>query len=383
LGGQEAPALSAAASLRAKHQRPRVSVRNVTKRFQTKAGSVAALTDVSMEVEAGERLVLLGPSGCGKTTLLRCIAGLERPDEGEIYFDDFPVFSSSKQIFVVPERRDISMMFQSYALWPHMSVERNVAFPLESKNVPKQEIDARVQATLAMVGCSGLSTRHPAQLSGGQQQRVALARAIIGGDKVILFDEPLSNVDAKVREALRVELTSLQRQLGFSTVYVTHDQIEATAIADRIAVFDHGRLAQVGSARDIYARPATAYVAEFIGSTNPLSGIVAKYQNDEMLEIDSEIGMIRAKASRGVPGDKVRLLIRPEHITLWPSDLSSAPNVFPARIETVMFTGMSTEYAVLIGQTRVIARAMSSDAFQENQAVCVKIDPGVIMVFPN
>ncbi|MBX3541794.1 MAG: ABC transporter ATP-binding protein [Chelatococcus sp.] len=342
-----------------------------------------ALDNVSLDINGNERVVLLGPSGCGKTTLLRCIAGLERPDEGEILFDGMPVFSSSQAVFVPPEKRDISMMFQSYALWPHMTIADNVAFPLENRGIGRAEIATRVDAALTMVACSGLQARYPAQLSGGQQQRVALARAIVANDSVILFDEPLSNVDAKVREQLRVELVALQRRFGFSALYVTHDQVEATAVADRIAVFNSGRLAQIGSPREIYQKPVSAYVAEFVGSSNTLPGS-RKEHTDGLLSIATTIGEVHAKAPQHeLPSELVRLMFRPEHLRIEHGTAGPGQNRFPATVETAMFLGTSTEYAVLIAGQRFILRSMGHDVFSENEAVAVSIDPAHVLVFPD
>ena len=355
---------------------PRISVRGVSKRFRTRRGEVVALDDVTLDIGVDERLVLLGPSGCGKTTLLRCIAGLEKPDRGEILIDGAAVFSSERGVHVPPESRDIGMMFQSYALWPHMTVFRNIAFPLENRGVPKVEIGQRVDAALELVKCSGLQGRHPSQLSGGQQQRVALARAIVANDRVVLFDEPLSNVDAKVREQLRVELVALQRRFGFSALYVTHDQTEATAVADRIAVFDTGRLSQVGPPREIYTNPNSAYVAEFVGSTNIVPGTVRADG------LETAIGKVAAAPQGHRPGDSVKLLFRPESLLIRRGTPDAgAANQFEARLETEMFLGNYTEYAVLVCGHRLILRSMSPEVFRESETVTVSIDPHHVRVF--
>ncbi|WP_324278085.1 ABC transporter ATP-binding protein [Blastococcus brunescens] len=232
---------------------PVVEVSNLVKRFRRESGAVVnAIDDVSFEVAAGDFVVLLGPSGCGKTTLLRAIAGLETPDQGAIRIGGRAVFSAADRVEVPPERRDISMIFQSYALWPHMTAFKNVAYPLQSRRgrkVAKDEIARRVRQALELVGVGELETQYPGQMSGGQQQRIALARALVNNDELVLFDEPLSNVDAKVREQLRFELVSMQRKLGFSALFVTHDQTEAMELAHRIAVLDSGRIAQFGTPR--------------------------------------------------------------------------------------------------------------------------------------
>jgi len=224
-----------------------VDIAGVSKSFRSRHSTVTALGDVSMLVQEGEFVVLLGPSGCGKTTLLRSVAGLEKPDRGRIEIAGRTVFDSAQKIAVPPENRGLSMVFQSYALWPHMTVFDNIAYPLRNRKRP--DVKGHVGRALEMVRCGELASRYPGQLSGGQQQRVALARALASGDQLILFDEPLSNVDAKVREAVRFELLNLQRELGFSALYVTHDQSEATALAHKIVVMRQGAVAQIGTPR--------------------------------------------------------------------------------------------------------------------------------------
>ena len=253
----------------------RIEISNLTKRFVRSGGKeVIPVDNISLSVEENELVVLLGPSGCGKTTLLRCVAGLERPDAGEIVIDGRVVFSAERSIFVPPEQRGVSMIFQSYALWPHMTVAQNVGYPLESRNLPAAVIRERVQEALRLVGIGGLDTQYPGRISGGQQQRVALARALVGNSSVVLFDEPLSNVDAQVRSQLRFELKRMQRQLGFSGLYVTHDQVEAMELGHRVAVLQSGRLAALDTPRGVYDNPPSRYVADFVGVSNFLPGTV-------------------------------------------------------------------------------------------------------------
>ena len=361
----------------------RVSVRGVSKRFGTKRGEVVALDNVHLDVAENERVVLLGPSGCGKTTLLRCIAGLEIPDEGEIEIGGKVVYSSSRKIFVPPELRNISMMFQSYALWPHMTVARNIAFPLESQGADKSTIAKRVESVLALVECKGLEGRYPAQLSGGQQQRIALARAIVANDSVILFDEPLSNVDAKVREQLRVELVALQRTLRFSALYVTHDQTEATAVADRIAIFQSGRLAQVGTPRQIYNSPASSYVAEFIGSTNTIAGTVAA-TDGEFCEVDTDLGRVRGRNNDNLAlNAPARILIRPEHIAIDSHAAKAGGNAFEAAVEAEMFLGHLTEHSVIVNKHRIVLRSNTREEFVEGEQVRVSFDADHVQIYRN
>ncbi|MBP2294965.1 ABC transporter ATP-binding protein [Azospirillum rugosum] len=357
----------------------RIRVRNLTKRYRTPRGDVLALNNVSMTVNAGEKLVLLGPSGCGKTTLLRCVAGLEQPDEGEIEINGTVVFSSDRGILIAPEKRGVSMVFQSYALWPHMTVFDNVAFPLTNARVPKSDIRDRVRAALAMVGCAAFENRFPGQLSGGQQQRIALARAIVSNSGVILFDEPLSNVDAKVREQLRIELVSMQKKLGFSALYVTHDQTEATAVAHRIAVMNTGSVAQIGSPYEIYERPDSRYVADFVGATNEFPGTVAG-RKDGLLLVDTDIGRLASRDGADFEvGQSVVVLIRPEnlHVTAEQDGL----NVMAATLESTMFLGLFTEYVALVGDKRVILRSMRQELVREGGAIGIGVHPEHVRVF--
>lgn len=355
----------------------RIRVRGLTKRYGR--SHVVALDDVSLDVDAGEKLVLLGPSGCGKTTLLRCVAGLEVPDAGEIEIDGRTVFSSTRGIVTPPEKRGVSMVFQSYALWPHMTVFDNVAYPLVNLRTPKDEIRTRVMEALRIVGCDPYAGRFPSQLSGGQQQRISLARAIVGRDSTILFDEPLSNVDAQVREQLRGELASLQRSIGFSALYVTHDQSEALALAHRIAVMKAGRIEQIGSARDIYDRPSSRYVAEFTGAANSFAGHVIGVGRDAV-ELETEIGTLRASTPDAfVDRAKVHVVIRPEYIHV--SDEKPDTNAIRLRIESAMFLGIYTEYMASCGNARITLRSTGPRSLTENRDIWAKVDPANISVF--
>lgn len=375
---------------------PRVRIRNLSKRYQSNRGSVLALNDVSLDVYPAEKVVLLGPSGCGKTTLLRCVAGLETPDEGEIEIDGRIVFSSSKGIMVRPERRDVGMVFQSYALWPHMTVFENVAYPLANLGRNKQEIQQRVAAVLKIVGCDAYTARYPGQLSGGQQQRVALARAIAGNDGTILFDEPLSNIDAKVREQLRVELMALQKELGCSALYVTHDQTEALALAHRIAVMERGRVVQLGPPREVYERPASRYVADFTGTANELDGEVVGAEGPHV-RVRTSLGEL-VVAARTVAaasevltettqttapsvsaGQRVCVMIRPEYLRF--SDSRSGENSFQGRVESVMFLGLYTEATVMVGSQRLIVRSTDSEIVSEGMSIWIGVQPRHICMF--
>src|SRR6201988_1220793 len=250
-----------------------LSVKSLFTEYATDQGAVVkAAQDVTFEVPEGKLFTLLGPSGCGKTTTLRSIAGLERPVSGEIEVAGRIVYSSSRGIFVAPNKRNFGMVFQSYAIWPHMNVFQNVAFPLEVRKLPKREISDKVMRVLTAVQLDHLVDREATKLSGGQQQRLALARALVMEPQLLLLDEPLSNLDAKLRHLLRFELKRLQRELGITTVYVTHDQSEALALSHEIAVMNEGRIQQIASPRQIYERPVNAFVADFVGNTNFIGG---------------------------------------------------------------------------------------------------------------
>ncbi|MGH3758734.1 ABC transporter ATP-binding protein [Actinophytocola sp.] len=316
---------------------PALTVQGLTKSFRRANGSVVTpVDDISLTIREGEFVVLLGPSGCGKTTLLRCIAGLEIPDRGSIALGDTAVFDASAGVNRPPERRGIAMMFQSYALFPHMTVEDNVAYPLRAARVPKEERRRRVDDALRLVGVSEIATQLPGKLSGGQQQRVSLARALVAEPKIILFDEPLSNVDAKVREELRVQLLEMQKRVNFTAVYVTHDQVEALELADRIAVLRDGVVQQLDSPSEVYDRPVSRYVANFIGSVNEVPGtIMSVGERSVDVRFDGDTGAgdeVRLPLPTGQvpePGSTVHLAWRPERTVLLaaPTDVSEDRSV--------------------------------------------------------
>jgi ABC-type Fe3+/spermidine/putrescine transport system ATPase subunit len=334
---------------------PRIEVSRLTKTYRRAGGStITPVDDVSLTVDPHELVVLLGPSGCGKTTLLRCVAGLERPNSGEIRIDGRLVFSSERNVFVPTDRRNLSMIFQSFALWPHMTVFANVAYPLQSRRVPRKEIRERVLSVLDMVGVGGLAEQHPGRISGGQQQRVALARALVGNTNVVLFDEPLSNVDAQVRAQLRFELKRMQRQIGFSGLYVTHDQTEAMELGHRVAVLNAGRIAALGPPREIYERPNSEYVASFIGTANIWPGTVTAADQD-VISVRTDLGPMRVAASGAPavsPGQEVSVIARPEKLGLARFRPEGDANAIAVRIEAGLFAGPHTEFVVTAaGQT--------------------------------
>ena len=316
----------------------RIAVENVTKRF----GALAAVSDVSLSVGEGEMFTLLGPSGCGKTTLLRLLAGFYNADEGEIRFGDRVVND------VPPHERGIGMVFQNYALWPHMTVSENISYGLKLRKVSSSDAAVRVKEVLARVGLTGLGGRYPGQLSGGQQQRVALARALVLNPQMLLLDEPLSNLDAKIRVQVRSEIRKLQKELGITAVYVTHDQEEALAMSDRIAVFNLGRVCQVGPPKALYERPANRFVADFIGINNLVEGTVRSAEG-AVLQAETAFGVLSAIHDATLrAGDRCVICVRPENIAL--NDQSGGErNHFRGRISFAAYLGNTLRYDVDLG----------------------------------
>ncbi|MFF4835201.1 ABC transporter ATP-binding protein [Streptomyces sp. NPDC001315] len=327
--------------------RPVLSVRDLRKHFVRSNGAkVPAVDGVSLDVRAGECLVLLGPSGCGKTTLLRSIAGLEHPDSGEILIEGRQVYSSEARVDRPPQQRSLSMVFQSYALWPNMSIFDNIAYPLRQRGVRRGELRDEVERICSVVGIGEVVSAYPNHISGGQQQRVALARALVSGDSLVLFDEPLSNVDAKVRKDLRVELTALQSKFGFAAVYVTHDQEEAMELGHRIAVLERGTVAQLADPRTLYSLPASHYVATFVGSANELQGQVESV-TPEGAVISTPLGKVVAgRASVDVEaGSTAVAVFRPERARVV-AEQPTGPNAWPVTYRSEMFSGNHAEHVV-------------------------------------
>ena len=328
----------------------------VIDRVQKWFGPRQVLKDVSIEIAGREFVTLLGPSGCGKTTTLRLLAGFLAPDQGEIRVGS-NVLSSPTRV-VAPELRRMGMVFQNYAVWPHLSVSRNVAFGLELRRLPRREIRDRVARILAAVGLDGLENQQPGQLSGGQQQRVALARSLVVEPEILLLDEPLSNLDAKLRERMRSELKELQRRTGITFVYVTHDQVEAMALSDRIAVFNAGAVQQIGPPREIYEHPANLFVADFMGLVNKLDGEVAE-RADGRIRMQVGRHLLSARPAPGIT-DAARtltLVVRPEAIRIGPAPASAAENAIEGRICDVTFLGATIDYIIDIGGLFVRAQA--------------------------
>jgi iron(III) transport system ATP-binding protein len=358
-----------------------LEVENLQKRYTSNAGSPAGgVFGVSFRVDDGELFTLLGPSGCGKTTTLRSIAGLELPDAGRIRLGGKDMYNSETGVSVPMHRRDIGMVFQSYAIWPHMDVFENAAYPLRArrKRLSKQEIAARVEQVLEMVGLRDYIRRPATQLSGGQQQRLAFARALTREPGLLLLDEPLSNLDAQLREQMRTELVRLQRDTGLASIYVTHDQSEALAISDRIAVMSEGRIVQIGTPQEIYDRPDSEFVANFIGRSNLIRGdLDASAASEALACVKTEIGDLQCwfkQATRPKAG--IIVVVRPEHI-----ELAQDPTSLPATnrsagiVRRRVFLGEINEYAVSVGRDIEIIVRKPGVSFAVGDSVALHIPP--------
>jgi spermidine/putrescine transport system ATP-binding protein len=316
-----------------------IELRGVTKTFHAHGDAVAAVKGVDVTIGEGEFFSLLGPSGCGKTTTMRMIAGFDEPTDGEVFLHGQNV------VGVPPNKRDVNMVFQSYALFPHMSVAENVAFGLRRKGTAKAEVTRRVAEMLEIVDLKGREKRRPRELSGGQQQRVALARALVNRPRALLLDEPLGALDLKLRQAMQVELKRIQREVGITFVYVTHDQNEALTMSDRIAVMNDGLIEQLGTPREIYERPATAFVAGFIGTSNVLSGTVARAGAGRAV-IEPGPGERIVVPHEAAPGDTVELTVRPEKIDVRTDEPDGDGCAVRGIVSEVVYLGMFTNYNV-------------------------------------
>src|ERR1700675_4982871 len=320
----------------------KIRIDGVVKRF----GAATAVDHADLTVEDGELFTLLGPSGCGKTTLLRLLAGFVEADAGEIRFGDRVVSG------LPPYARNIGMVFQNYALWPHMTVAENVSYGLRIRKIPSAEVRARLDEGLRKVNLTGLESRYPGQLSGGQQQRVALARALVLEPDILLLDEPLSNLDAKIRVQVRAEIRQLQQALRITTIYVTHDQEEALSLSDRVAVMKDGRVLQVGAPKELYERPRTRFVADFVG-TNNLVAVEVLERRDHELIVRTAIGQLRA-IPNGPVGDRCVLAIRPENVAISAGAATNEGNVVRGRVSFVAYLGSALRYDVEAGQGQVL-----------------------------
>jgi iron(III) transport system ATP-binding protein len=350
-----------------------VSIRGLTKKFT----DAAAVDELHLEIGDGEFVSLLGPSGCGKTTTLRLIAGFLQPDAGEIRVGGEVI--SSPSLLVPPERRNMSMIFQSYAVWPHMTVAQNVAYGLKFKKLTKQQIDAKVTKLLGVVHLSELKDRYSAELSGGQQQRVALARALVVEPQILLMDEPLSNLDANLREEMRFEIRRLHEEFKITTVYVTHDQAEAMATSDRIAVLDRGHLIQVGGAQELFDRPKTRFVAEFVGKANLLTG---RFDGDGWLLLQDGIKIRVTPGSEFLAPGQVSVCLRPHNVTLVADENAAREltgrgyNLFSGIIRRSIYFGDAVDYTVeLASRASLRVIAPPSQRFQPGQSIRAAAHP--------
>lgn len=352
-------------------------LKDLTKVFRGRREEIVAVDHLNLEVEKGELLTLLGPSGCGKTTTLRMVGGFEMPTEGDIYLE------GRRITHLPPQRRPTATVFQSYGLFPHMSVFENVAFGLKVRRLPRPEIRRRVQEVLALVGLAGLENRPPNKLSGGQQQRVALARVLAIRPKVLLFDEPLSNLDAKLRVETREHIRRIQKELNLTSLYVTHDQAEAMAISDRIVVMNQGKVQQIGTPYEIYARPANAFVADFIGRANFLKARVSQICADgtEVI-LNSGVKLLVPSVIHLNPGDSVTVVVRPESIEF----VSPGHGDLEGKIILVQATGALAHYRVQLSSGEFVEvevlGALEKGLLPVGSSVGIKIHPKSLHLLP-
>ncbi|MHB9149151.1 MAG: ABC transporter ATP-binding protein [Thermoleophilia bacterium] len=349
-------------------------------------GRVLAVNDISFRVKEGELFTLLGPSGCGKTTTLRSVAGLESPDHGSISVGGNVLFAEDQRINVPANRRKLGMVFQSYAIWPHMTVYKNVSFPLEvaqrKERLPKHEMKERVARVLEVTKLAHLADRPATTLSGGQQQRLAFARALVGRPALILLDEPLSNLDAKLRESMRYELKRLQRELGLTSVYVTHDQTEALALSNVVAVMCDGKIVQVGRPREIYERPNCHFVADFIGTSNFVSGTVKERRHGEY-RVETQMGSIWASSSADLAvNSNVLLSIRPEHVSLSRESQPDETNELLGKVTNRAFLGDSVDHILDARGVSIRNRSNPKISIEAGTEVYFSVPVDRIVVIP-
>jgi ABC-type Fe3+/spermidine/putrescine transport system ATPase subunit len=351
----------------------------IGKRF----GDLEAVSDLTLTIEEGEIFTLLGPSGCGKSTTLRMIAGLEHPDTGTITLRGETIVDAASDLYAEPEARNLGMVFQSYAVWPHMTVFDNIAFPLRLRRVRRAEARDKVMATLELVGLASSAEDYPWQLSGGMQQRVALARAIVYQPDMLLLDEPLSNLDAKLREQMRIELKELQRKLGTTFLFVTHDQAEAMVLSTRIAVLDKGRIEQIGTPSEVYERPATPFVRDFLGQSVLFPGRIEN--RDGELWIDLDLGTrMKLPCDGGAlsGGERVTMACRTEGIRIR-SSAAAGNGEISAVVEESIYVGERMEYSVRIGERRLAVRSFDDERFASGARVSLGFGGRGVTVWPD
>jgi iron(III) transport system ATP-binding protein len=351
-----------------------ISIEGLRKYYSFEGRTIKALDDVDLTIPANQIFTLLGPSGCGKTTLLRCIVGLETPDDGEIRIGDDIVWSKAKGIAIPTEKRGLGMVFQTYAIWPHLSVFDNVAYPLQIRGLAKGLIRERVAEVLRFVQLEGVERRSATRLSGGQQQRVALARALVAEPKVILFDEPLSNLDAKLREETRKELKAFLGKLSITAVYVTHDRVEALALSDSIAVMRSGSIVETGTPQKIYFDSDHRFVADFIGRANLVKAVVQEQEADCTV-IDCALGRLRCRRHDGAIGSQLTLCLRPEFIHIVRNGVRGSENVLRGAVESLTFVGEVYEAELQVGGERLLARIDPDVTIAEGDSVDFALDP--------
>jgi iron(III) transport system ATP-binding protein len=364
-----------------------LKVTGLAKTFRTADGVAHAVRGVDFKIAEGRFYTLLGPSGCGKTTTLRCIAGLERPTSGEIAIDGRVVDRPVQGLHVPSHQRDIGMVFQSYAIWPHLDVFDNVAYPLQvnKPRPPRSEIEERVMATLNLVGMGEFAKRSATKLSGGQQQRVALARALVRRPKLLLLDEPLSNLDAKLREQMRLELEDMVSRVALTTLYVTHDQAEALAMSDRVAVMSDGLIVQEGEPHSVYGQPRDSFVASFLGSTNFLTGTVTvavASGGRGSVTLAGGAGKISVDLRNGLAaGDRIRVAIRPEDVELHANLPRDGNNVLGGTLERLVFEGPHSDCFVRIDAERIRVRVRRDEGIAVGTKVWLRLNPDRCVVF--
>jgi len=364
----------------------KISIQNL----QLKYGDFTAIENLNLDVADGEALVLLGQSGCGKTSTMRCLAGLEEPSAGKIIIDDVVVFDSERGINLPPNKRNVGMVFQSYAVWPHMTVFQNVAYSLKMQKISKREIQDRVLEVLAMVGLEEFAQRGASLLSGGQMQRVALARSLVMRPSVLMLDEPLSNLDARLRDRLRVELREIQLRLGLTCVYVTHDQHEAFALADRIALLQGGRIVQIGGPREMYGAPSSASIAHFLGVSNVMHCDTVEIEGS-MASVRVTGHDIRVSSSHGIPSPsaELKVCIRAEDLQVTAEQVVTAeqerPNSWKGRVRVAGFQGNDMRYAVELDgglELDALGTIKRGEQHDVGDTVWVSVDPHQVQILP-